>query len=168
MIYEYLPNPDKRREKRLSLALGGVGLAAFLSSYIPGVGFRALLQMLGVLLLTGGILVAGTYLLRSFCYTVAPREDRMVDAPDLTVTELCGTRRQVVCILSTNEVVRAIPCTKENRKERKRMTAGARCFRYVASLWDGECYLLEVNHEGERFFLEISANADLIRAIFFR
>ena len=165
-MYEYQPKLSKQKERILTLLLGVSGVLLFAVSQIYGVPFPAFVQLFGVLLLGGAIIIASRYLLRDFCYTVAPRADASLDAPqDLTVTELCGKRRRVVCILSVAEILDATPCTAENKQMRRAQMSGATVYRYVASLWEGDVWLLEVRHDEMRFFLEIHADKRLISSI---
>ena len=166
MTYEYRPTPDKRKEKLLALLFGGVGLGAYASSLSRYVPYPALLQLAAVLLLTLALALVGRYLLRNFCYTVAPRRDGGENAPDdLTVTELYGRRRSVVCILSLAEIRGVTPVSGTDRKTLRAMTQGATIYRYVASLWSADAYLLEIEHEEMRFFLKIHADKALLDCI---
>lgn len=165
-MYEYRPVLARKKEQLIALFLGIFGFGCYLLSLLPDAPYPSVIQLIAVLALVGMIALLGGCLLRSFCYTVAPRENASEGMPfDLTVTELYGRRRKVVCLISVADVKRAVRCSKENRKECKKMTAGASVYRYVGSLWEGERYLLEVEHEGERFFLQIHANSALIEAI---
>ncbi len=162
-MYRYEPKHKKTVEKRLTFGLYFVGFLCFLLSQIPALRFPALLQIVGLFLLTGATLILIQYLLRDYAYCV---EEGDREVPDLTVTEYYGRRITVVCRVAITDVEAITPITKETREQVKRITKGKRVYVYTSEIFPADLCLLTVRMEDDDpFYVKISADKDLIKVI---
>ena len=126
-MYEYAPRSPKSREKRLFLVCLAPALLLLLLSLLPQTPVPHLCRLLGVCMAVASAWIASRYLLRRYSYRVAPREDG-VDSLDLTVTEIYGRRRRVVCRISLADIEAV---ARENREKQNTRVGAERYFQYT-------------------------------------
>ena len=156
-MHEFAPKPKKTKEKiimSVSLLLGAVSYGV--GTLLP---YPALYQLFTVLCLTAAVLITVRYLLRDYIYRVMLKED---GALDLTVTEIMGKKRTVVCRISAEDIKAITPLAVVSRKELYKKCKGKPLYRYVSELQPQEVYLLEIFDERTPYYLEISADKTLI------
>lgn len=112
-MYSFQSQSKKRREKRLFLVCLTPALLFLILSLLPQTPAPMLCRLLFVTAATGAAFVASRYLLRRYCYCVAPREDGE-GSLDLTVTEYYGKRTRVVCRIALDSI-RAISRQKPEK-----------------------------------------------------
>ena len=102
-MYSFQSQSKKRREKRLFLVCMTPALLFLILSLLPQTPAPLLCRILSVAGATGAAFVASRYLLRRYCYCVAPRESGS-GVLDLTVTEYYGKRTRVVCRIALDSI----------------------------------------------------------------
>ena len=165
-MYRYEPKHKKTVEKRLTFGLYIIGFLCFLISQLPVMHFPALLQIVGLFLLTSATLILLQYILRDYAYCV---EESNQAVPDLTVTEYYGRRITVVCRIAITDVEAITPIKKETREQIKRITKGKHVYAYSSEMSPADLCLLTVRMgDDEPFYVRICADKDLINAIMHR
>ena len=161
-MHEFSPKPKKIKEKiimSISLLLGAVSYGV--GTLLP---YPALYQLFTVFCLTVAVLITVRYLLRDYIYRVIPKDDGTLD---LTVTEIMGKKRTVVCRVLVEDIKAIIPLAAIPRKELSKKYKGKPLYRYVSELQPQEAYLLEIFDERMPYYLEISADKTLIALLKF-
>ena len=166
-MYRYEPKSKKTWEKTLLLLFLLLGVIAFATSTIRGILFPSLLQLFAVFMLVGVVMITSRCLMRRFIYSVEPREGASEGEPlDLVITEVYGNRMSVVCRISVADVVEVTSITPESRKEISALTKGKLVYRYTEELFPTDYRMLTTRMDEEIAYIKISANKDLIKAIF--
>lgn len=148
-MYEYAPQPEKRRERQLALCLIIIGTASFVSSFFGKNVLFLLFRCLSYVLLMTATVIVGRYLNHRYSYRVAPREDGDLLGNDLTITEYMNKRTRVVCRISVSDITKIERVTGENRKEIFKTARGNRIYRYTDRMGYENTYLLWVE-DGEQ------------------
>ncbi|MBR7099094.1 MAG: hypothetical protein IKC59_06735 [Clostridia bacterium] len=151
-MYEYSPSPKKATEKLL------MGLCLLIGAVLYGFGqilpYPAIYQLLATACFAAVVIVTVRFLLRDYTYSVIEGEDGAVD---LTVTEIMGRKRAVVCRVAIAEIGRIEPLKKHSKADPKRAV-----YRYVSEFKPKDAYLLEILDEYEPYNLVICADETLI------
>ena len=160
-MYEYAPRLKKTREKiwaSVCLLMGAVAYG--FGELLP---YPALYQLLAVGSLAAAILITVRYLLRDYIYRIVPVEDggRM----DLTVVEVMGKRRTVVCRVSVSDIQTIKPISEISRQKMSDRKGNAPLYRYVSEFHPSNAYFLEILDDEKTYFLEICADSELISII---
>jgi len=162
MIYEYAPQLAKKRERLLCIFLPILGAALFFASVFPGMPLPWLVQMLAIGCFGATVMILSLCLMRSYVYTV---EEGTGGNPDFIITEYYGRRRTVVCRVALSDVLSVSPYGEETKKMLAEKKGASRCYVYTGALFDCSQYLLDVEAHGERFFLRICADKELLRVL---
>ncbi len=164
-MYEYAPKPKRRREK-LILALSLIfGALSFAFSLFEWMLYPAVCQLAAVGFFTVSVVMLSRYLLRDYVYRVEPRGWDEDGPLDLTVTEIYGKRRQVVCRVALSDIRESVRVNAENRKSLAKATKGKRLFVYTPEMGDGEAVLLTVSDGDTQYFVKICADEGLFSAL---
>lgn len=151
-MYEYTPNSQKSTEKLL------MGLCLILGAVSYGFGqilpYPALYQLFATACFAAVVIVTVRYLLRDYTYSVIEGED---GTHDLTVTEIMGKKRAVVCRVALADIGGVEPITQKNKTATKRAV-----YRYVSEIKPRDAYLLEILDEREPYHLVICADETLL------
>ena len=127
----------------LLFLIGGFLLLA-LTSALPSLPFRWAFQIVGIVLIGGGVYLYTRYFTRTFTYAIVPRED---GSADLTVTECQRKSRITVCRLSLSgieriEVVEAAERDRRKTLKKELRANGRTLFSYTVNLAPTKvCYL---------------------------
>ena len=156
-MYEYAPRSQKRRELRLFLVCLAPALLLLLFSLLPQTPAPHLCRLLGACMAVAAAWIASRYLLRSYIYCLAPREDGG-GSFDLTVTEVYGKRRRVVCRISLADIETVARENGETRSERVR---SERYFQYTDVICSASFCILTVREENTLCRIRLMADDTL-------
>lgn len=165
-MYEYAPKPKRTKEKWilvLSLLFGSVSFAFSLFEWML---YPVLCQLAAVAFFTVSVVMLSRYLLRDYIYRVEPRGWDEEGPLDLTVTEIYGKRRTVVCRIALSDIREAIRITDGNREELSQKRKGARSFVYTPEMGDANAILVTAADGDDLYFVKICADEELLSAIF--
>ena len=160
-MYEYAPRLKKTREKiwvSVCLLLGAVAYG--FGNLLP---YPVLYQLLAVGLLAAAILITVRYLLRDYIYCVTPSKDG--EDLDLTVVEVMGKKRTVVCRVSVADIQSVTRVTDRRGQKTSDSQRKTPVYRYVSELQPQNACLLLVLDNKNSYFLEICANEELISVL---
>lgn len=155
-MYAYHPKFQKKKEKLLAWFLVALGVALYIASQFPEVPIPGLVQILGVGSLAGCILIVSMYVLRSYSYELVENEEGKTD---FIITEHYSRRKTVVCRVGLSDVVSVVPYDQNRKKEKNTV------YTYTGILFDEKRYLLEMQANGEHFFVIICADETLLNLL---
>ena len=155
-MYLYHPKFQKKKEKLLAWFLVALGVALYIASQFPEVPIPGLVQILGVGSLAGCILIVSMYVLRSYSYELVENEEGKTD---FIITEHYSRRKTVVCRVGLSDVVSVVPYDQNRKKEKNTV------YTYTGILFDEKRYLLEMQANGEHFFVIICADETLLNLL---
>ena len=157
-MYEYIPKLNKSREKIW------LGVCMIVGALAYGVGnllpYPALYQLLSVAAFVVAVLISVRYLLRDYIYRITPKSDG--EGADLTVVEVMGKRRSVVCRVSVSDIQSVTSLTERRRQKMSNSCEKIAVYRYVSEFQPQNAWLLEVLDDEKTYFLEICADSELI------
>lgn len=162
---EYHTKGKKRRERLVLLVSLLLGSVSFGFSMLPAVLYPMLYQLLAVLCFVLSVWMLVRYLMRDYIFRVYPREDGKNGGPDLTITEIYGRKRTVVCRVSVSDILEVEEITKENRRELKAKQRGKDVYVYTGEMRPPSLYLLTVADGETVFFLQIYADEALLQCL---
>lgn len=165
-MYEYAPKPKRTREKLILVLSLLFGSLSFVFSLFEWMLYPAICQLAAVAFFTVSVVMLSRYLLRDYIYRVAPRGLDGEGPLDLTVTEIYGKRRTVVCRIALSDIREAVRITDENRDELSKKRKGARSFVYTPEMSDANAVLIEAADGDSLYFVKICADEGLFSAIF--
>ena len=160
-MYEYTPTYARKKELLTLATLVLLAGVAFVASKQERLLLPAVWQLLCVLFLTAAVYLTVRYLLRSYTYRIAPREDGTLGELDLTVIEQVGRRRDAVCRISLADIEAADPITRENEKRLRAERRGQTTFAYYAELAPEHLCLLTVRDREKRVFVLLQTDEKL-------
>ena len=152
MEYSYCPDLPRKTEKHLRNAGTIAGLLLLSSSFFPNVKFPWLFQLLALFSFFG-VVILQSYLNRSYCYRIT--ENYLFE-----IEERIGTRRQVVCRLAKSEIEAILPANAPEAKVLLK-ERGREHYRYLATLFQKDSYLLVATVAGEKLAVTILADERL-------
>ena len=155
-MYLYHPKFQKKKEKLLAWFLVALGVALYIASQFPEVPIPGLVQILGVGSLAVCILIVSMYVLRSYSYELVENEEGKTD---FIITEHYSRRKTVVCRVGLSDVVSVVPYDQNRKKEKNTV------YTYTGILFDEKRYLLEMQANGEHFFVIICADETLLNLL---
>ena len=151
-MHEYSPKSQKSTEKLL------MGFCLLLGAVSYGFGqilpYPALYQLLAVACFAATVIVTVRFLLRDYTYCVIENGD---GTWELTVTEIMGKKRAVVCRVAIAEIGRIEPLKSASKTDPKRAV-----YRYVSEMKPKDVYLLEILDEDAPYDLVICADETLL------
>ncbi len=156
-MYEYAPRSKKNRELRLFLVTLTPALLFWLLSCLPQTPAPMLCRLLGACAAMASAWIAARYLLRRYVYCVAPREDGD-GSLDLTVTEVFGMRRRVVCRISLSDIETVARVYEQKRGDRE---VAEPCFQYTDVISSEAFCVLTVRDENETCRIKMMADETL-------
>ena len=155
-MYQYQSNAPKRREMTFAVAAFALGAAFFALSKLPNAVLPSLLQLFGMAHFTVFLWLLVSCFLQTYTYCITPREGAYDnDAPDFVILQRKGTRSQVVCRISVQDVVAMERITPENRRAIAQKCRGAQVYRYVDRIYPENLYLLTVRDGDLEYYLRI-------------
>lgn len=132
-MYEYIPNPPKKKAKVVGTTLFAISLVIFFVSGIAGMAYPALLQTLAVVMMTAAILIVGKYLTRAYRYRV----NKTGGEYEFIVDEISKTSMVTVCRLDLAKLCRVEEWTKGFKPPK-----GAKIYDYCVDMAPSDSYLL--------------------------
>ena len=99
-MYKFSP---KRKNRIAYYLAGGCYLAFLVLFFLPVEYYRGIFQTLGLILLTAGIYITVTYMLREYLYRLDSDAENKY-AFEFTVTVIQGRRQTVACRISSSEI----------------------------------------------------------------
>ena len=160
-MYQYTPNYTRKKEMLITTMLFCISAILITVSRLEGAPLPALWQFAAFVLLSLMITVIVRFLIRSYTYRVAPREDGVDRSLDLTVIERTGKREQVVCRVSLWDIETAERQTAENRRALKEKRQGKRTWYYYTELSAPDLCQLTVQDGKDIYFVMIQADQTL-------
>ena len=156
-MYEYIPNPPKKKAKTVGMTLFILSLVIFFVSGIEGIGYPGILQTAAIALMTAAILLVGKYLTRAYRYRV----DKTNGEYEFIIDEISKTSSVTVCRLELSKLRRADAWTKDYKPPKK-----ARIYNYCVDVAPTDSYLLTFldgafSMNGERIYVRISPDERL-------
>lgn len=150
-MYEYIPNPPKKKAKTVGMILFILSLVIFFVSGIAGIAYPAILQMVAVVTMTAAILIVGKYLTRAYRYRV----DKENGEYELIVDEVSKTSMVTVCRLELQKLCKVEAWTKGYKPPK-----GAKIYDYCVDIVPRDSYLLTFlddafSMDGERIYVRI-------------
>ena len=156
-MYLYHPKFQKKKEKLLAWFLVALGVVLYITSRYPKAPIPGVLQIIGVCALAGSILIVSMYILRSYSYEIIEGEEE--GKRDFLITEHYSRRKTVVCRVGLSDVVSVVPYDQNRKKEKNTV------YTYTGILFDEKRYLLEMQANGEHFFVIICADETLLNLL---
>ncbi len=167
-MYEYTPKKENNKAAHLVLLflIGGFLLLA-LTSALPNLPFRWVFQIVGIVLIGGGIYLYTRYFTRTFTYAIVRRED---GSDDLTVTECQRKSRITVCRLSLSGIERIEIVTAAERDRRKALKKELRAnrrtlFTYTVNLALAKVSFLSATECGQAVAICFEPDEQLLRML---
>lgn len=155
-MYLYHPQFTKKKEKLLAWFLVALGLVLYITSRYPGAPIPGVLQILGVCLLAGSILIVSMYVLRSYSYELVEGEGGKTD---FIIAEHYSRRKTVVCRVGLDDIGWVALYKSELKdtisKEKHKV------YSYTGVLFDEKRFIVEMNAHGEHFYVIICADETL-------
>lgn len=164
-MYQYTPTYTRKKEMLITTMLFCISAILITVSRLEGAPLPALWQFAAFVLLSLMISVIVRFLIRSYTYRVAPREDGVDRSLDLTVIERTGKREQVVCRVSLWDIETAERQTAENRRALKKKRQGKRTWFYYAEISAPDLCQLTVKDGEDGFFVMIQADQTLLSTL---
>lgn len=165
-VYEYRPNPKKRKEKLLTAFFFSLAVLFFAAAYLPGIPLPWVFQSISVGGFGACIYLVSRYLIKSFSYRVEPSS--YGEGVDFVILEKTGKRIQTVCRISVADVQEAEWITRENQKTAFQKTKKSRVYRYHSQMEPTDHCLVSFSEGEDTSYLLISANEPLIEQILIR
>lgn len=156
-MYEYIPNPPKKKAKTVGMTLFFLSLAVFLVSGIAGVAYPAILQMIAVVMMTAAILLVGKYLTRAYRYRVEKTNGEY----EFIVDEISKASMVTVCRLELLKLSAVEAWTKGYKPPK-----GAKIYNYCVDIAPRDSYLLTFldgafSMNGEKIYVRICPDEKL-------
>lgn len=129
-MYEYKAERKNKTAAMTTLFASGIAAICLFCGGLFGT-FRGIAEVVGLLAVAFAILVASRYLLKDYVYCLDKTEEGGVD---LTVTELQGKRRIVVCRIGLEDVEELLVETPETRKELRERLKSMKRYDYCVDL----------------------------------
>lgn len=156
-MYEYIPNPPKKKAKTVGMTLFILSLVIFFVSGIEGVAYPAILQTVAVVIMTAAILLVGKYLTRAYRYRVEKTNGEY----ELIVDEISKTSMVTVCRLELQKL-----CKVEAWKKGYKPPKGVKIYDYCVDIAPTDSYLLTFldgafSMNGEKIYVRLSPDERL-------
>lgn len=160
-MYEYIPNPPKKKAKTVGMTLFILSLVIFFVSGIKGIAYPAILQTAAIVLMTAAILLVGKYLTRAYRYRV----ERTSGEYELIVDEISKTSSVTVCRLELQKLCKVEAWTKGYKPPKR-----AKIYDYCVDVAPTDSYLLTFldaafSMNGEKIYVRISPDERLIEIL---
>ena len=156
-MYEYIPNPPKKKAKTVGMTLFVLSLVIFFVSGIAGMAYPAILQTVAVVMMTAAILIVGKFLTRAYRYRV----EKTGGEYEFIVDEISKTSMVTVCRLELAKLCKIEPWTKGYKPPKD-----ARIYNYCVDIAPADSYLLTFldgafSVNGENIYVRISPDEKL-------
>ncbi len=167
-MYQYQPNHRRSMEKLLTIALFFIGILFFLAvPLFPSLPYPVLYQGLGLISLTGGIMVISLCLMRNYTYSLEYSDQNGSEMLDFVVTEQYGRRITVVCRVAASAIKMSAPVRPDTKARLRKLCKHHPTYTYTGLLFlTDDQYLLRIQTDETTFFVRICADKGLISRFF--
>ena len=162
-MYEYAPKLLKKKEKLLTYGFLGLGVLLFSVSFIPGLPFPWVFELLAVFSFVPMVYIFSLCLSRRYVYTVLAKSEGGV--PDFVITEYYGRRQTVVCRISLASIKWIRPWDSDARRKDRKTRGMLQYFSYTGTLFGDAQYAVCAEECGISLLLRICADEELLNAL---
>ena len=102
-IYEYTPPKSNKKATGVVIILFSLAAGLLLFTMLLNIPYAAILQIIAIFALTGGVFIATRYIAKSFVYSVNKNDNDSLDLDVIEVTN--GGKKQItVCRISLSSI----------------------------------------------------------------
>ena len=148
-MYEYIPNPKKKKAKVLGTVLFFLSLVLFAMSGFKAFAYTGVLQTVSIAMMSAAILIMGRYLLKSYLY-------RIEENGDFVVEEISRTMCYAVCRLELSKLTDLRPWSKEAKPKKVKL------YNYCVDLAPADSYRLTFLDGEETIYIRFSPDEKML------